>query len=191
MSGEFGKDGLPARAFPDLAAWEAWLVEHGDAERGLWLKFAKKGSGHTSIAVAEAVEGALCHGWIDGQIGRWDDGWYVVRFSPRKPRSVWSKINTASVERLLAQGRMAAAGLAAVQRGRDSGSFDRAYDPPSTATVPPDLQAALDADPAAAAAFAALSRAERYSVLYRVQTASPALRARRVTELVAALARPR
>lgn len=186
---EVGKDGLPVRAFAHLPAWEAWLVEHGDAERGLWLKFAKKGSGQTSVSVTEAVEGALCHGWIDGQLGRWDQSWYVVRFSPRRSRSVWSKINVSAVERLLLEGRMAPAGLAAVERGRASGSWDRAYDPPSTATVPDDLQAALDADPAASTAFASLDRANRYSVLYRVQTASPAGRARTIEALVSKLAR--
>jgi uncharacterized protein YdeI (YjbR/CyaY-like superfamily) len=186
---ETGRDGLPARSFATQPEWERWLLEHGAAERGLWLKFAKKGSGHRSITAAQAVEGALCHGWIDGQIGRWDDGWYVVRFSPRKPRSVWSKINVATVERLLAEGRMAPTGLAAVERGRASGSWDRAYDPASTASVPEDLQEALDADPRAAAAFAALSRTRRYSLLWSVQTATPRNRPRVVARAVADLAR--
>ncbi len=190
MTGK-GRDGLPALAFSDQAAWEAWLAEHGGEHRGLWLLFAKKGSGRTSLTTSQAVEGALVHGWIDGQIGRWDEGWYVVRFTPRGPRSAWSKINVATVERLLAEGRMAPAGLAAVERGRAAGTWDRAYDPPSTAVVPPDLQAALDADPAASAAFAAMGRGERYTVLYRVQTASPRWRARTVAGVVAAMTGPR
>jgi len=122
---EVGKDGRPVLAFADQAAWEAWLVEHGTEQPGLWLKLAKKGSGHPSVSVAEAVEAALCHGWIDGQLGRWDEQWYVVRFTPRKPRSVWSKINVTTVERLLAEGRKAPAGLSpagAIRPSASSGS---------------------------------------------------------------------
>lgn len=186
---EVGKDGLPVRVFADQDAWEAWLAAHGGTERGLWMKVAKKGSGCTSASAAQAVEGALCHGWVDGQLGRWDESWYLVRFTPRGPRSAWSRINVETVERLVEQGRMAPAGLAAVERARAGGTWERAYDPPSRATVPADLQDALDADPAAASAFAALDAANRYSVLYRVQTASPRNRARRVGDLVAMLAR--
>ena len=174
------KQGLPVLAFTDPAEWERWLAQHQATANGLWLKLAKKGATTATVTYAEAVDVALCHGWIDGQAGSFDEAFWLQRFTPRGPRSKWSQVNCAKVERLIGAGRMQPAGLAAVEAARQDGRWDQAYAPSSTATVPADLQAALDADPAAAAFFATLSSANRYAVLYRVQDAKrPETRARR------------
>jgi uncharacterized protein YdeI (YjbR/CyaY-like superfamily) len=166
------------------------LREHGARTPGVWLKLAKKGAGTPSVTYVEAVEAALCHGWIDGQARRLDDSAYLQRFTPRRPRSVWSKVNRERALALIEQGRMAPEGLRQVELARADGRWDAAYDGPRTATVPDDLRAALDADAAAAAAFAALDGRNRYPVLHRVMTAvRPQTRARRVAQLVAMLAR--
>jgi uncharacterized protein YdeI (YjbR/CyaY-like superfamily) len=179
---------LPVLAFPDQAAFEAWLeAEHATAP-GLYVKLAKKGAGVASLTYAELVESVLCFGWIDGRSNGVDEHWYLIRVTPRRARSIWSQKNVRTVAELTAAGRMRPAGLAQVQAAQADGRWDRAYAGPATITVPDDLAAALDAEPAAAAAFAALGGQDRYAVLYRVHTATiPATRARRIAAAVARL----
>ncbi len=180
---------LETRAFPSAAELEAWLDTEHERSPGLYVRIAKKSAGVPSVTAAEAVEVALCFGWIDGRANRVDDDWYTIRFTPRRARSVWSQKNVETVGRLVAEGRMRPAGLAAVQAAQDDGRWDRAYAGPATITVPDDLAAALAAAPAAEAAFAGLDKANRYSVLWRVHTAAtPATRAKRIAACVQALA---
>jgi uncharacterized protein YdeI (YjbR/CyaY-like superfamily) len=185
-----GKDGLPVIAFPSPAGWERWLAKHHGTSKGIWLKLAKKNAGTASVTYAQALEVALRYGWIDGQKGALDEAFWVQRFTPRAPRSRWSKVNRDSALRLMEQGEMKPAGLAAVERARRDGSWERAYDAPSTASVPADLREALDLAPEAAAFFASLSGANRYAVLYRIQNAKrPETRTRLIHEFVAMLRR--
>ena len=181
---------LPVLAFPDQAALEAWLdAEHATAP-GLYVKLAKKGAGVPSINWEQMVEVLLCFGWIDGRANRLDDQYYLQRITPRRPRSIWSQKNVGTVERLIAEGRMRPAGLAAVEAAQADGRWERAYAGPSTITVPDDLAAALDAEPAARAAFDALDGQNRYAVLHRVHTATTAAtREKRVAALVEKLAK--
>jgi uncharacterized protein YdeI (YjbR/CyaY-like superfamily) len=183
---------LPVLAFPDQAALEAWLeAEHATAP-GCYVRLAKKGAGVPSVTQAEMVESLLCFGWIDGRVNRLDDHSYLVRVTPRRPRSVWSQKNVAAVAELTAAGRMRPAGLAQVEAARADGRWDRAYAGSATITVPDDLAAALAADPAAQQAFAGLDGRNRYAVLHRVATAAtPQTRARRIAAVVAMLAEGR
>jgi uncharacterized protein YdeI (YjbR/CyaY-like superfamily) len=177
-------------AFVDQAEWRAWLAAFHAESDGVWIKFAKKGSGIPTVVYAEAVEVALTYGWIDGQVKRIDDNHYRQRFTPRRARSVWSKINCAKAEKLIADGKMEPAGLAEVERAKADGRWARAYDPPTTATVPDDLQAALDADPAAAKFFTELDSINRYAILHRIQNAArPETRAKRVAQFAAMCSR--
>ncbi len=180
----------PILFFATPVELEAWIDEHGEESDGIWLKFAKKGSGIESVVYAEAVEIALSHGWIDGQAKRLDDDHYLQRFTPRRSRSKWSRINREKAERLIAEGRMRAGGLREVERAKEDGRWEDAYDSPSTATVPDDFQAALDAEPAAAEFFTSLGSTKRYSFLYRITDAKrPDTRAKRIAEYVELLAR--
>ena len=180
----------PVLFFATPVELEAWIDEQGEKSDGIWLKFAKKDSGIESVFYAEAVEIALSHGWIDGQAKRFDDHHYLQRFTPRRPRSKWSRINREKAERLIAEGRMRAAGLREIERAKEDGRWDDAYDSPSTATVPDDFQVALDAEPAAAEFFASLGSTKRYSFLYRITDAKrPETRAKRIAEYVELLAR--
>lgn len=173
------------RAFPTPADFDAWLATEHDRAPGLFLKIAKKSAGIPSLTAAEAVEVALCHGWIDGRGNRVDDDWFTVRYTPRRPKSVWSQKNVETVGRLIADGRMRPAGLAAVEAAQADGRWDRAYAGPATITVPDDLAAALAAAPAAQEAFAGLDGANRYAVLWRVHTAvTPQTRAKRIAACV-------
>lgn len=175
----------PVVFFAEPAEMQAWLEEHGQASDGIWLKFAKKGSGLRSVVYAEAVEIALCHGWIDGQVKRLDEQHYLQKFTPRRPRSKWSKLNREKAERLIAEGRMRPAGLREVERAREDGRWDEAYDSATTATVPDDFREALDAEPAARAFFESLSNTKRYAFLYRIRDAKrPETRAKRIAEYV-------
>ncbi|HKO74334.1 MAG TPA: YdeI/OmpD-associated family protein [Gaiellaceae bacterium] len=175
----------PVLFFATPADLEAWLDEHGEESDGIWLKFAKKGSGLRSVVYAEAVEIALCHGWIDGQAKRLDEEHYLQRFTPRRPRSKWSRINREKAERLIAEGRVRPAGLREIERAREDGRWDDAYAPPTTATVPDDFQQALDAEPRAREFFETLGSTKRYSFLYRIVDAKrPETRARRIAEYV-------
>lgn len=156
--------------------------------KGLWLKIAKKDSGVETVSYAEAVESALCHGWIDGQKGAFDEQFWLQKFTPRKPRSKWSKINRNKAEELLKQGRMKSAGLQEIERAKKDGRWAAAYDAQSTATVPDDLQKRLDENPEASAFFATLDSANRYAVLFRIQDAKkPETRAQRIDKYVAML----
>jgi uncharacterized protein YdeI (YjbR/CyaY-like superfamily) len=185
-------DDLPVLELADRDAWAAWLGAGHASSPGVWLKIAKKGSDARSVSYAEALDVALCHGWIDGQKRPLDDRFWLQRFTPRTPRSRWSKRNRALAERLIASGEMAPAGLREVERARADGRWEAAYDSHATATVPPDLQAALDADAGAAAFFAGLDSANRYAILYRIQEARrPETRARRIATFVAMLAEGR
>lgn len=159
--------------FADAGAWEAWLMANA-AHPGLWLKIAKKGSGVASVSYAEAVEVALCHGWIDGQKRSHDAAFYLQRFTPRRPKSVWSKINIAKVDQLIKDGRMREAGMREVLAAKADGRWERAYDGARTMQVPEELAQALAASPAAEAAFAKLNASGRYAFCWRVQTAKKA-----------------
>ena len=183
-------DDLPVLPFASQTAWERWLeANHADSP-GLWLKIAKKATGIATVTYAEAVEVALCFGWIDGQRGRLDDEWYIQRFTPRRARSRWSQINRDKAERLIGEGRMRPAGLSEVERAKADGRWAAAYASPSKIEVPDDLRQALDANPAAKDFFATLSGNNRYAVLYRVHDAKrPETRARRIEKFVAMLAR--
>ncbi len=183
------KPELPVRLFRNAAAWEKWLERNADQSPGLWLRLARKAAPLASVTYDEAVEIALCHGWIDGQRKPFDDQSWIQRFTPRGPKSAWSKINRNKAEALIAQGRMGRHGHVVIERARADGRWDRAYDSHRTATAPPDLLAALAKRPKAAAFFATLDRTNRYAVLYRIQTAPPSTRARRIADFVAMLAR--
>ena len=175
----------------DAEAWRTWLAKHHADPAGVWLVLAKKGTEEpTSLTYDQALEEALCHGWIDGQAGRRDDTTYRQRFTPRRKRSAWSKRNTGIAERLEEEGRMHPAGRAEVERARADGRWDAAYAGPASIEVPPDLTEALAAEPKAQAMFEALNSQNRYAVLYRVATAKRAeTRARKIEQFVAMLAR--
>jgi uncharacterized protein YdeI (YjbR/CyaY-like superfamily) len=181
----------PVLIVPDAAAWSAWLVAHGGESAGVWLVLAKKGTTQpTTLSYDEALEGAICHGWVDGQLARGDDATFRRRFTPRRPGSAWSQRNVALATRLAEEGRMAEAGLAAVAQAKAGGAWDAAYAGPANIQVPQDLALALRANAAAQAAFDGLNRANRYAVLYRVTTARrEETRRRRVEQFVAMLAR--
>lgn len=176
--------------FDSAGSFEQWLRQHHSSSDGVWLEIAKPGAAEATVSYAEAVEIALCHGWIDGQKKALDASCWLQRFTPRRPRSLWSKVNRAKAEALIAAGRMQAGGHAEIERAKADGRWDAAYDSARTAAVPTELQAALDAQPKAKAFFSTLDAANRYAVLWRVQTAKRAeTRARRIETLVAMLAR--
>jgi uncharacterized protein YdeI (YjbR/CyaY-like superfamily) len=178
------------QSFASAGDWERWLHEHHAEAPGVWLRLAKKSSGITSVTYAEAVDVALCYGWIDGQARGVDDTWHLQKFTPRRAQSTWSKRNREKVAALIEAGRMQPAGLAEIERAKADGRWDAAYDAPSTATVPEDLQRELDANPAAAEFFATLNSQNRYAILHRIQTAKkPETRARRIAQFVDMLAR--
>ena len=174
--------------FASQRAWEAWLEEHHASSPGVWLELAKQGASQPTLSYAEAVEGALRYGWIDGQKGAIDAASWKQRFTPRGPRSRWSRINREKAEALIRARRMKPAGLREVERAREDGRWNAAYESQSRAAVPGDLQRALDASPKAKAFFATISSANRYAILYRVQDAKkPETRARRIAQFVAML----
>jgi uncharacterized protein YdeI (YjbR/CyaY-like superfamily) len=178
---------LPTLSFVSREEWEGWLEANESAE-GVWMRIAKKASRIESITHPEALEVALCHGWIDGQRKRLDDDFFLQKFTPRTARSVWSRINRDKAERLLEAGRMRPGGLQEMERAKADGRWDAAYEPQSTASVPKDLQRELDRRPDAAAFFAGLDSRNRYAILYRLQDAKrPETRARRLSEFVAML----
>lgn len=184
------EDGLPILGFADAAALGRWLAAHHAESPGFWLKIAKAGSGERSPSYGEALDEALRFGWIDGQKAKLDAAFYLQRFTPRRRRSRWSKINRGRAEALIANGRMERAGQVQVDAARADGRWDAAYDSHRTAGVPDDLAVALDADPAARAFFDGLSAQNRYAILHRVQEAKrPETRARRIAKYVAMCAR--
>ncbi|MEP6504111.1 MAG: YdeI/OmpD-associated family protein [Betaproteobacteria bacterium] len=176
--------------FKNARAFETWLKKHHATSDGLWLQIAKKGADEPSVTYPEAIESALCWGWIDGQKKGLDDQHFLQRFTPRRARSIWSKINVAKVAVLVEAGRMQPAGQAQIDAAKADGRWECAYDGARTATMPDDLQAALDASPKAKAFFATVNASNRYAVLWRVQTAvKPETRTKRIAQLVEMLAR--
>ncbi|MCU1279967.1 MAG: hypothetical protein JWM53_3513 [bacterium] len=181
---------LEVAAFDGPRAWAAWLGKHHASSAGVWLKLAKKSARTPSVSYAEALEAALAYGWIDGQKGALDDDWWLQKFTPRGAKSVWSKINCAKAEALIAAGKMKPAGLKEVARAKADGRWEQAYDSARTSAVPNDLARALAANARAAAFFETIDAANRYAILYRVQTAKkPETRADRIAKLVAMLAK--
>jgi len=173
----------------DGAEWERWLADHHRLEAGVWLKIAKKGSGLASVTNAEALDVALCYGWINGQRKPLDGDWYLQRYTPRRPRSTWSKVNVEKAEALIAAGRMREPGMAEIAAAEADGRWEAAYEPARSATVPPDLAAALERDEAARRRYQALGRSDRYLVILRLMTArTPETRAARLRRMVATLA---
>jgi uncharacterized protein YdeI (YjbR/CyaY-like superfamily) len=184
------RSGLPIIGFEEPDGFDAWLATEPRTSKGLWLKLAKKSAEVASLSKAEAIDAALCHGWIDGQLDKYDEAYWLVRFTPRKRASKWSEVNRTRAVELITQGRMHPAGLAEIEAAKADGRWDAAYAPASTAQVSPDLQAALDVSPEAAAFFATLKGANRYAILYRISTAKrPETRARRIADFVAMLQR--
>lgn len=176
--------------FKSKEDWAAWLERRHRQSPGLWLRLAKKGSKVQSLTYKEALEVALCYGWIDGQKRPESEQSWLQRFVPRSPKSLWSKVNREKALALISSGEMKAAGLEAIENARQAGRWESAYDSPSRAGVPKDLQAALDANPSAKAFFKALDRANRYAILWRIQTAKKAkTRARKITQFIEMLER--
>jgi uncharacterized protein YdeI (YjbR/CyaY-like superfamily) len=183
------QDDLPRIHFETQTDWERWLDENHAISQGLWLKIAKKASGVATVTYPEAIEVALCFGWIDGQRQSFDDVWYLQRFTPRRPRSRWSQINREKVELLTKGGRMRPSGLREVQRAKDDGRWDAAYPSPSKIEVPDDLRLAIDSVPSAAETFASLNATNRYALLLRLHhTPEASVRANRIEQIVTMLA---
>lgn len=170
--------------------WAQWLAHEHSRSAGVWLRHARKGAPQASVTYQEALEVALCFGWIDALKRSAGEHYWLQRWTPRKPGSIWSKVNRDSALRYIEEGKMQPAGFAAIERARADGRWDAAYDPASRSTIPPDLQAAFDLHPGAAECFAAASAQNRYAVLFRIQTAKKAeTRARKVAQFAAMLAR--
>lgn len=181
---------LPVRAFTSQQAWEAWLKAQPATSAGVWLKLAKKSAETASVSRQEAIDGALCHGWIDGQLDAFDDDWWLIRFTPRKAGSNWSQINRDRVLVLVEQKRVSRAGLAQIEQAKADGRWEQAYASQSKAEVPAELAAALAKNKKAKAFFDELDSHNRYAVLYRVHTAKkPKTRAQRIATFVAMLGR--
>lgn len=175
--------------FPSVGEWEAWLEKHHASSDGLWIKFARKGSGIETVSYVEALDVALCYGWIDGQARGLDDEYWLQRFTPRRSRSRWSKVNREKVAKLIEAGKMKPAGLREVERARADGRWDAAYEPQRSATVPDDLRRELEGNDAARECFETLDGANRYAILYHIADAKrPETRARRIEKFVAMLA---
>jgi uncharacterized protein YdeI (YjbR/CyaY-like superfamily) len=173
------------RLFRDQEAWAAWLEKNSHKSRGLWLRLAKRGSGLRAISYSEALDLALCYGWISGQAKGETEQTWLARFVPRSDKSVWSRINREKALALIARGKMKPAGLEAIERAKKNGRWEAAYDSPSRAVVPPDLKVAVDANPRAKTFFETLDRANRYAVLFRIQTVKkPETRAKKIRQVV-------
>lgn len=184
------RDALPVLDFRNRESLEEWLGEQPADAPGAWLKLPKKSASASGLTKTEAIDAALCHGWIDGQLAKYDDSYWLVRFTPRKARSKWSQINKRRATELIGEGRMRPSGLAQIEAAKADGRWAPAYAPASSATVPPDLQDALNGNPKAARFFATLKGANRYAILYRIGSVKrPETRARKVAEYVAMLER--
>jgi uncharacterized protein YdeI (YjbR/CyaY-like superfamily) len=180
---------LPVLTFPDAAAWEDWLDTHAETAAGVWLRTSKKGAAQPTVSYQGALEVALCFGWIDGQKAPLDDEYWLQRYTPRKQGSRWSRINTQKADALIEAGRMRPAGLREIERAKADGRWAVAYENQRDATVPDDLQLALDANPAAREFFATISRVNRYAILYRIHSVKrPETRARKIEQYVQMLA---
>jgi uncharacterized protein YdeI (YjbR/CyaY-like superfamily) len=175
----------PRFIFATQEEWEVWLERNGSASSGVWLRLAKKGTADATVSYADALESALCYGWIDGQKQAESEHHWLQRFTPRAARSIWSKINKAKAEALIASGRMRRAGLDEINRAKQDGRWDAAYSSASNATIPDDLREALDASPKAKAFFATLNSRNRYAVLFRIQNAKKSeTRAKKIAQFV-------
>ena len=183
-------DDLEILAFPNSSAFRKWLTANHRKSPGIWLQIFKKGSETPSLTYAEALDEALCFGWIDGQKQKHDDFAWRQKFTPRRARGGWSKINTRHADRLIAAGRMKPAGQAEIDAAKADGRWQAAYDSPSNATFPEDFLAALAKDKKAHAFFESLNKANRYAIAYRLQTAKkPETRQRRMDQILAMLSR--
>jgi len=181
---------LPVKLFKSQDAWAKWLETNHAKSPGIWMRIAKKDGGLTSVNYADALDVALCHGWIDGQKRPLDEASWLQRFTPRGARSMWSTINKGKAKTLIESGRMRPSGMAAIESAKADGRWDAAYGPSSTAEVPPELRAALDRSPKAKAFFETLRGANRYALIYRVHTAKkPETKAKRVADFIARLER--
>ena len=165
---------LPVLFFEDALAWKKWLDKNYASPTGVWLKFAKKASGIASLNYAGALDEALCYGWIDGQTKSIDDIYYLQKFTPRRPKSIWSKRNIGKVTELIAAGKMQPSGLAQIEAAKTDGRWEKAYDSPANSTVPADFQIELDAHPKAKTFYETLSKTNSYAFLWRIQTAKRA-----------------
>ncbi|MBG6224954.1 uncharacterized protein YdeI (YjbR/CyaY-like superfamily) [Arthrobacter sp. CAN_A2] len=184
------KPELAELLLPDVAAWRAWLEENHASSPGVWLIEHKKGGTTTQLTYAQALDEALCFGWIDGQSKSRDEHSYFQRFTPRGPRSIWSVRNQGHIERLRAEGRMREAGERAVAAAQADGRWERAYSGPANAKTPPELLAAIEADDAALATYRTLSSQNRYAMVFRLsQLKTEAAKERNITKFVAMLAR--
>jgi uncharacterized protein YdeI (YjbR/CyaY-like superfamily) len=182
------RDGLPVVSFASPREWEDWLEENHAAPSGIWIKIAKKDAGIESVRYPDVLETALCFGWIDGRREALDECFFLQRFTPRRRRSTWSRVNREKAERLIAAGKMRPAGLAEVERAKADGRWEAAYESQRRIAVPGDLQRELDARPKARAFFSQLNSQNRYAILYRLQDAKkPETRARRLANFVAML----
>ena len=176
---------LPTLPFATKNKWADWLARHHGKSGGAWLKLAKKDSGIPSVTYGEALEVALCYGWIDGQKKGFDDKYWLQKFTPRGTKSIWSKINTVKAEKLIASGEMKPSGLKAIEAAKQDGRWDAAYESQKNISIPEDFQVALDKNKTAKAFFATLKSAERYSFLFRIQTAKkPETRQKRIQQFV-------
>ena len=177
---------LPVQTFPSPEAWRAWLHDHRTDQAGLWIKIAKKASGIPTVTYAEALDVALCYGWIDGQKKSFDQSYFLQKFTPRRPRSLWSQVNQGKVAELIERGLMQPSGLAEIDRAKADGRWEAAYASPRNMVVPDDLVAALAANPVARAFFESLNKTNRYSIVSRIQMAKrPQTRAARIATFVA------
>lgn len=183
-------DTLPIISFDTQHHWDVWLEENHAAARGIWLKIAKKDTGARSVSYAQALESALCYGWIDGQKAGFDEQYWLQKFTPRGPRSIWSKVNCEKAMALIAEGKIQPAGLQQVELAQADGRWDSAYASQSTISIPDDLQTELDNDAEARAFFSTLDSANRYAILWRIHTAKkPQTRAARIRKFVDMLAK--
>ena len=181
---------LPVKSFKDQIAFETWLATNFDSSAGLWLRIAKKDSSEKTVNYQEALDVALCYGWIDGQKQKFDDTSWLQKFTPRGPRSIWSKINQGKVAALIDAGRMKPAGHAAIERAKANGQWEAAYDSHSTSTIPEDLEKALSKNPKARKFFTTLNSQNRYAILWRLQTAKKAeTRKKRLDQFIEMLAK--
>lgn len=176
---------LPVILFAHSAAWTTWLEQHHTTATGIWLRLAKKAAGIESVSYAEALEVALCYGWIDGQKKSYDETSWLQKFTPRGTKSIWSKINRENAKALIERGKMQPTGLKAIEQAQQDGRWDAAYDSSRSALVPEDFQAALEHNAEAKAFFATLTRGNRYAILFRIQTAKKAeTRAKRIQQFI-------
>ncbi len=178
-------DNLEVLSFDTQQDWEAWLKEHHADTRGIWLKIAKKEARAPSVSYAEALEGALCYGWIDGQKAAFDDKYWLQKFTQRGAKSIWSKVNCGKAEALIAEGRMQPAGLRQVEQAKSDGRWERAYESQSKITIPADFQSELDKNPKAKDFFSTLDNANRYAFLFRIHAAKkPETRSAKIQKFV-------